>query len=310
MSTNQNGPQKRYAVIFRTHFWDAFAERQLERLRKSVLHGDIYVLVDETNGPSPNIAHDKIFRMKEKDALELGLAKAGSGNLLWYNGDYPLYLFRRAHDDYDFYLQLEFDAVLNFDVDAFIARLAERGADFVALTKGEAPLDWPWLRTCSEVYRPEDVRFKLICVSIYSNKALRHLERRRLSLSADYQMGKISSWPFCEGFLATEVTKSDLVDVDLGEFFDMTAYDHWPPYVEDDLQNMRSAPVIHPVLDRKRYIDSMLKYPTGIKSYFMVWGGFHKKLRRLPLPTYVKVVTSSFFRKVTRNLEIRTRSTG
>ncbi len=300
----------KYAVVFRTHFWDAFAERQLARLRKSIVHGDIYILVDETNGLSPPIAHDKIFRMTETDALDLGLARAGSGNLLWYNGDYPLYLFRRAHDEYDFYLQLEFDAVLNFDVDAFMARLANRGADFVALTKGEAPFDWPWLRTCSEAYEPEDVRFKLICVSIYSNRALRYLEGRRLALSADYKAGKLSAWPFCEGFLATEITKSDLVDVDLGEFFDMTAYDHWPPYLEEDLPSMQNAPVIHPVLDRRRYIDSMLKYPTGIKSYFKVWGGFHRKLRRLPFTTYVVVVAGSFLRKVTKTIETRTRSAG
>jgi hypothetical protein len=48
----------RYAVIFRTHFWDDFARRQFARLRQMVREGDIFVLVDETNGPVVGIEHN------------------------------------------------------------------------------------------------------------------------------------------------------------------------------------------------------------------------------------------------------------
>ncbi len=41
-------PPPSYAVIFRTHFWDAFAQRQFDRLASTVKTGHLYVLVDET----------------------------------------------------------------------------------------------------------------------------------------------------------------------------------------------------------------------------------------------------------------------
>ena len=35
------------AVLFKTHFWDAFAQRHLERLTR-VRCGDIYIFIDQT----------------------------------------------------------------------------------------------------------------------------------------------------------------------------------------------------------------------------------------------------------------------
>jgi len=48
-----------YAVLFRTHFWDDYVERQYQRLRAVAGRGDVFILVDETNGPVP-IPHPNV----------------------------------------------------------------------------------------------------------------------------------------------------------------------------------------------------------------------------------------------------------
>ena len=77
LDQSNSGP--RVAVIFRTHFWDAFAARQFQRLTQKVGGGDVYVLVDETNGPVEGIPHDKVVRMTETDVLALGFPTRRQG---------------------------------------------------------------------------------------------------------------------------------------------------------------------------------------------------------------------------------------
>jgi hypothetical protein len=92
----------RYAVVFRTHFWDEFCDRQLDRLRARVGSGDIYVMVDQTRGPVKGIPTEKVYPVTDQAILDAGFVAAGEGSLQWYSGDVPLYLFRSAYPDYDF----------------------------------------------------------------------------------------------------------------------------------------------------------------------------------------------------------------
>lgn len=80
-----------YALIFRTHFWDDFAQRQLQRVQSQTKGGHVYVVVDETRGPIDGIAHDRVVRITEHLTERMGLKRAGHGPVFWYNGDYPLY---------------------------------------------------------------------------------------------------------------------------------------------------------------------------------------------------------------------------
>jgi hypothetical protein len=123
----------RYAVVVRTHFWDAFVDRQFERLRKQVGAGDIHVLVDETRGHVAGIPTDNVFRLTDGQVLDAGFVAAGEGSIQWFSGDVPLYLFRKANPDYDYYVQLEYDVNLHVPVDTLVARIAADGADTVTL---------------------------------------------------------------------------------------------------------------------------------------------------------------------------------
>lgn len=291
-----------YAVIFRTHFWDEFAQRQFDRLLSQVGEGHVFVLVDETNGRVEGIKHDRVVRLTEQDVLNMGLPRAGTGNLLWFNGDYPLYYFMQQHGSYEYYLQLEYDVVLNTGVDRLVSRAATDGVDFVGLTKGEPVHEWAWLSTCQGVYDAEDIQYKLICLSLFSHRALQSLAARRLAMAEQLRQSAIGTWPFCEGFIATEMGRNGFVSVELSHYVNTDAYDSWPPFVESDLPIMADSPVIHPVLDQERYISSLLKYKVGLIGYMDVNSLLHRKLRRLPTGAYVSALVQSFSQKAIRTL--------
>ena len=292
----------RFAVIFRTHFWDDFAQRQLDRLLAKVALGDVFVLVDETNGRVEGIGHDKVVRMTEQDVLDMGYPRAGAGNMLWFNGDYPLYYFFQQQNGYDYYVLAEYDVVFNVDVDPLVRRAAADGVDFVGLTKGEPVGEWPWLDTCRGVYDMEDICYQLICMSMYSHRAVAALAERRLELARQFEAAEIGSWPFCEGFIATELRRKDFLVTELADYVDTEAYASWPPFVESDLPTMADRPLIHPVLDEERYVGSMLKFKVGLLGYFNINSLFHRKLRRLPPGQYLTALTNSFAQKALRNM--------
>jgi hypothetical protein len=300
---SMRGEHLRTAIIFRTHFWDDFARRQFDRLRARVVHGDVFVLVDETNGPAGHIAHDGVVRMTEADVLRLGLARRGEQNLMWFNGDYPLYYFLSLYQNYDYYLQVEYDVVMNTDLDRLVARAAADATDFVGLTKGEPVEAWAWRQTCVDAYDAKDIRYQLICCCLLSHRALELLFARRLELSN--RLINDEAWPFCEGFIATEIRLAGMKSVELSDYLDTTAYNTWPPYIESELPALAQAPVIHPVLDQPRYVASLLKYKVGVAGYLNPLSLFHRKLRRLSVRDYLGALGTSFAFKARRTLRNR-----
>ncbi len=295
-------PAPRYAVIFRTHFWDDFARRQLARLTARVKHGRVYVLVDETRGRVEGIDYDHVVRMTEQDALDMGLARAGFGSLLWYNGDYPLYYFAKTCPGYEYYLQVEYDAVLNTDIDELMRRVAADDVHFVATDNlGEAS-DWVWLSSCLDYYRPDEVRNKLICISIFSGQALELLAQRRINQSERFHADTETAWPMCEGFVASEMERSSLRCADLSRYGSIDALKWWPPNLESELPEFNGQPFVHPILDRERYVGSVMKYSGGLAGFINPNSVLHQKLRKLPLNLYTRYAVSGLWKKSARKL--------
>ncbi len=286
-----------FAIIFRTHFWDSFAQRQFDRLQAVAAGGDVFVLVDETNGPVAGIPHGRIVSITEDGLLAMGFARAGEGNLLWFNGDYPLYRFQELHPDYDYYVQLEYDVLINQPVAALVARLQAGHVDFLGLTKGETGAQWFWRNTMAAAYAPAETRNQLICLCAFSGPALRHLGQARLAQSAAWRDGKLAAWPFCEGFIPTELARAGFHLSELSDYGTTHAYDHWPPFLEADVSSLAQEDFVHPVLDEPRFISSMHKYHIGLSGYLNPASQFHRKLRRLPASRYVSVLASSFVKK-------------
>lgn len=292
----------RYALIFRTHFWDEFAGRQFHRAAKTAPGADLWVLVDETRGHVAGIPTDRVFRLTDGEILDAGYVAAGEGSIQWYSGDVPLYMFHAAHPEYDYYVQMEYDVNFHLDVDAMIGKIARDRIDMVALTKGEETHEWPWLDSCLDVYRADEVHHQLICIGVFSRHALDMLSRERLAQAARFKSGDIHAWPYCEGYLATEAVRQGLNMRELSDYGNVDGYDWWPPYPEVDLPRLGNFPFVHPVLDEKRYVPSLFKRPLQLGILLSPRSWFGRKLRRLGLAGYLRAIRTPEYQTHLRKL--------
>lgn len=275
----------RYAVAFRTHIWDDYVARQYRRLAARIKSGDLFVLLDETNGRIP-VSGGAVVSHTQDSVKALGLADAGTGNMLWYNGDYPLYAFYHHHPDYAHYVMVEYDVAVHGDVDAMIAHVAREGIGFVGLTKGESVAEWPHTASCLDAYAVEDVKKRLFCFAIFSRDAVRRLFERRLSLSRDLAEGRIQRWPFCEGYIPTELARSGFKLAELSELGTTDLYDWRPAFPETDLGELKRHTFVHPVLDPARYVQATIKGAWSTSDVLDPRSAFMRRLRRVPLSVY------------------------
>lgn len=285
----------RYAVVFRTHFWDAFVDRQFRRLQEQVgADGDVFVLVDETRGHVAGIPTSRVFRLTDGQVLDAGFVAAGEGSIQWFSGDVPLYLFRHAHPGYRYYVQLEYDVNLHLPIDRLIERVAADRADIVALERRETNADWHWMHTVRGVYPEAEITHRLICLSIFSGQALDRLHDARRAQADRFRAGTLPAWPYCEAFIPIEGKRQGLKLAELSAYGDVDRYDWWPPYLEADLPTLTGHTFVHPVLDQPRFVASMLKYPN-VRALFLPGSSFHRRLRRLGAKNYAGLVTSKGF---------------
>ncbi|MBV9749808.1 MAG: hypothetical protein JO157_13445 [Acetobacteraceae bacterium] len=275
----------RYAVVFRTHIWDDYVARQYRRLAARIGSGDLFVLLDETNGPVP-VSEGKVVSHTQEGIKALGLADAGRGNMLWYNGDYPLYFFYHQYPDYDHYIMVEYDVAVHGDVDAMVAFTAREGIGFIGLTKGEPVAEWPFTATCLDAYAPEDVKKRLFCFAVFSRDAVQALFEGRLSLSRELAEGTIQRWPYCEAYIPTELALNGFKLAELSELGSTDLYDWRPAFVETDLGRLQQHTFVHPVLDAHRYVQATIKGHWSTWDALNPRSAFMRKLRRVPLSVY------------------------
>jgi hypothetical protein len=115
----------RCAVVFKTYAWDGFVERQARRLAEAAGAQDFYVSVDETNGPVGPIPFERVVRFTCNDLAAAGLpTRYAVGGVLWWNPDYAHYQFQTQYPDYDYYLFVEYDCVVQCSVEKFVVRAA------------------------------------------------------------------------------------------------------------------------------------------------------------------------------------------
>lgn len=295
MDANTRQPAT-YAVLFRTHFWDDYAERQYQRLRSVVGTGDVFILVDETSRKVA-IPHENVVSHTQEGVLALGLSGAGHGNMLWFNGDYPLYFFFAQHSHYDYYIMTEYDVVVQRDMDDIVGQMAAGGVDFVGLSNNEAVVDWPLTHTCLDAYSEDQIRKCLICISMYSNRAIRHLFERRLELSRQHEAGLLKRWPYCEAFLPTEIAAAGLTMAELSQFGRTDRYDWKPAIVETELPSLADQGFAHPVLDPRRYVPHTMFDLWPPEAFFDPRNPVARRLRRAPLRLYGPPLARALWRR-------------
>ncbi len=281
-----------YAVLFKCHSWGDFEERQLHRLKSRVGSGDVFVFVDRTNNKTGRPGHDseRVIEAVEADLEALELAQYQDYNQFWYNADYALHLLTRRKPDYDFYVMVEFDLVINADLDPMIEALARDEVDFVSQPIADPPIEqFHWLPTASGVYEMADMRHWLTCIAVFSRRAALGLFDRRLELSRRYRAGEITSWPMCEIALPTEMNIGGFRMKPLAELGSLTYY-HWtPPYDEAALPTLQAGTFIHPVLDAQRFVAKIMSWHQRHEEFFeresLLWRRFGgPEAKRLALP--------------------------
>ena len=141
----------RVAVFCRTHTWDAFVAKQAAQMRELSRGGHFYVLADETRAQLPVDGFYK-FSHCDTDFEPLGLERYFNTNLLWYNGDYPLYKIVHDLPQYDYYVVLEFDVLTNVDLVGMADAAAAAGIDAAAYNIHPVEPEWPWLDSCRGIY--------------------------------------------------------------------------------------------------------------------------------------------------------------
>jgi len=254
----------RSAVLFKTHFWDDFVARRFAALQPRCPGSDLWIFVDETNGPLGELPHDKVFRSTENDMLALGLPEQPGVSLNWYNADYPLLAFHAAHPGYEFFIMIEFDAVVQRDLDSLAEEALQRRLDLIAFPGGQTIDEWGWTFTLDGLWRRDEMRNQLLCVSGFSERAAGHLLKARRELAA---RGELQHWPFCEGFVPTALAVAGFTLENLGSFGATDCYEWWPPYHERELPDLAAQSFIHPVLIGQRYVTSLLHFPNVAERY-------------------------------------------
>ena len=281
-----------YAVLFKCHFWDSFAQRQLDRLSARVGRGDIYIFIDQTNGIAGEPDHDPalVIRATEADVDALGLARYEHFSQFWFSADYALHLLTRRKPDYDFYVMVEFDLVLNADLDPMIDALEREEVDFVSHPIPEPPIEeFHWLYTAQGVYELSEMRHWLTCIAIFSGRAAHRLFDRRIELSARFRSGELTTWPMCEIAIPTEMNIAGFRMKPLAELGSLQFYQWIPPYDEAALPQLAAGTFVHPVLDAKRFLNNIMRWHPHHPEFFekesMLWQRFAgAESRQLALP--------------------------
>jgi hypothetical protein len=273
----------RCAVVFKAYAWDGFVERQARRLAEAAGSLDFHVSIDETGGPVGAIPFERVTRFTCADLAAAGLPmRFAVGSALWWNPDYAHYQFLAQYPDYDCYLFVEYDCVVQCPLEQFVVRALSRGADFVALPILRPFNKWHWMPYQRDVYPAAEVNLALLNVCLFSSPALKLLHHRRLAMTSD---PSIRAWPSSEVFVPTEVVRAGMTWPSLADFGDVSHYDWFPPMLEEDLRRSDGDAFFHPVLDRRRYIASMLQNRGSLPP-----GYLERALSRFPREEYAKLV--------------------
>jgi hypothetical protein len=139
-----------------------------------------------------------------------------------------------------------------------------------------------WTRFHLQTYERAVLAGSLNCISLTSARAMALLARRRMEMADEARNGRVAFWPGNEVFIATEIGRAGYKMIPLDTFGDTSRYEWHPPILEDDLPASGGMMFLHPVLDRRRYIASTLKFAESPLSYYNKWSALRRDLSRFP----------------------------
>ncbi len=201
----------RTLLILRCHRADAATLAAYDRY--AAAHKDVVLCCDERQGPVDMGGREKIgFDADTLRALGLLLhPRCG-----WRCGDYPYYVTSAARPDYDFYLLVEPDVLINTaDLAATLVALGASEADFIAARLDVRDERWEWSRTMRHRY--DDIYGCIFPLTRLSARAIAHLHAARRAALVPESAEVFEDWPNDEVFVATELKNNGFACVPLDE---------------------------------------------------------------------------------------------
>ncbi len=295
----------KYAVVLKTHFWDEFCTRQLERLLSVAGTADVYILVDETKQRVTGIPHTKIVRMTEADSISQGFFAHPAGNLFWYNTDYQLYYFVEKFPQFEYIVTCEYDCIVNFDIAKLVHCMVGLRLDFAGESIRTPPAEWRWAELARPYYNSSvEMSGRLLCFAAFSREFALALRDARLDHSNRLKAGEIEGanldiqkWPNNEAFVGAEISRLRIRETDLSRFGSLKNYDWAPPYFEPQLASINQAALIHPVLYGPRYVRSIAKFGWNLQDLFSSGSFLHYVMQQSPLEDVLHAFFPVFFEK-------------
>jgi hypothetical protein len=254
-----------YLTAFRTHVWDKHVAEIAEAARISSRSGSFIVMTDETRGPmdvSPffNLGHTDDF-------ASLDMPNVPTGRSLWWNADYLLYLLRRRYPCFDYYIMIEYDALLKCDLDAIIAECAAKKIDMVVHRLQQIWEGKHWAYPSSqEIAEDGKAWHALIPAIIVSGRALDEIYAYRRQLAERFRNRTLVNWPYCEVILPTTAVTLGLKVNELSRFINTDLLRFRPFISLKDPRLGNDKLCAHPVMGGTRFVKAFTEFSGHLMS--------------------------------------------
>jgi hypothetical protein len=231
-------------VAFRTHVWNDDVAGMARRLA-AVSGGTRFVIVaDETKGALDTAPFEKIAHTTDFSAFGLPSFPA---KVLWYNGDYPLYVLRQAFPAATHYAMAEYDVAVNIDLGGLLRHAQQNDIDLIAHRIGKAPADWMWTRTVAPYFAKPMMSF--VQLGVFSGRGIDHMLSRRREIFSTAEIKTADDWPFCEALIPSAIAELPGARMDaLKRHAQLPQYFIGEATHVNDPEGMAPGTVAHPVL--------------------------------------------------------------
>lgn len=230
-------------VALRTHFWNETAVFLARKLYGSTPSCDFIVLCDETNRTIDTVPFEKLSHTSDMSTLGLPAWPPGVNNL-HFNGDYPLYVMREKYPDYDFYLMVEADAIINIDIERLLFHCCKEKIDVLGEVDEIDIHGTNLYHKSARKWFPITAKVFFPIVGL-SGRFIDDLYKMRMAIINDG--GSPEDWPYCEVFLGSMVVCSQVKRLQLSDFADIKKYCFMQHKYIHDVNVNKWGTICHPV---------------------------------------------------------------
>ena len=246
----------RFLTVFRTYSWDECIGEMARKARDYSQGGDFIVSADFSRGSFPTSDFECIGHT-ETEISEFGLPIVPKDRALWHNWDYicPIILSWKK-EKYDYYVVTESDVAVNLPISLLCQKMQEENIDLIVDFIHKPTPEWIWYKDALTV--SDNPLGCLLCVSIFSHKALELITNQRLKMAADYADGTRTIWPFCETVVPATIRDAGLKIADLKDFANLSHFHFGEKYSEHNPVVNEPGGFVHSVISGKKIIDLTL----------------------------------------------------